>query len=137
MLRKNEYAHAASPSLAKTKFAHMVVKNRASHSLAETGGVLLVRVLRQVKLYICIYIYVLLDPAKASPFYPCGVKIATVGMLGEFNSPATTELDESFTDIIEISDAGASDPRVLHALEKKKGVCVWVQKYPFAWEAPL
>ena len=104
MLRKNEYAHAASPSLAKTKFAHMVVKNRASHSLAETGGVLLVRVLRQVKLYICIYIYVLLDPAKASPFYPCGVKIATVGMLGEFNSPAPTELDESDTDVIDISD---------------------------------
>ena len=51
-----------------------------------------------------IYIYVLLDPAKASPFYPCGVKIATVGMLGEFNSPAPTELDESDTDIIEISD---------------------------------
>ena len=104
MLRKNEYAHAASPSIAKTKFAHMVVKNRASHSLAETGGVLLVRVLRQVKLYICIYIYVLLDPAKASPFYPCGVKIATVGMLGEFNSPAPTELDESDTDVIDISD---------------------------------
>ena len=58
MLRKNEYAHAASPSLAKTKFAHMVVKNRASHSLAETGGVLLVRVLRQVKPYIYIYTFV-------------------------------------------------------------------------------
>ena len=58
MLRKNEYAHAASPSLAKTKFAHIVVKNRASHSLAKTGGVLLVRVLRQVKPYIFIYIYI-------------------------------------------------------------------------------
>ena len=61
----------------------VVAKIRASHSLAKTGGVLLVHVLRQVKPYI--YIYMLLYPGTPSVqilSISCG--IMPLWRLGEF-----------------------------------------------------
>ena len=63
----------------------VVAKIRASHLLAKTGGVLLVHVLRQVKPYIYIYIYMLLYPGTPSVqilSISCG--IMPLWILGEF-----------------------------------------------------
>ena len=108
-----------SPTVAFAAGGNKLYKWAQSKTIQESSKQNYTSELKAVHMYI--YIYVLLDPAKASPFYPCGVKIATVGMLGEFNSPAPTELDDPerhrdqwWVQVI---------PHVLHAPQKKRFGC--------------